>query len=313
MALGIDIYRYQTVTDPAAVKRAGVRFAWVKLTDGTGPAIVRGDKQVNQMKAVAIPVGGYHYAQLGDPVRQADVFLAEVRRLGATGVPPALDLEAPFVPDANARSFGIAFCRRVAAKWFRPAVYMSGSFAASLRPDQWGIPGLVIWIASYGVNDGTRHALTGGYTGRLDCHQYTSSGHVAGISGQVDLNWSLTDFYSGSPTPKDEDMELTDTVDWDKVNDAGPTKLGWSILNTRDNAKVARENSAAAVGLLRTLADDLDETEATILGALSTAGGASVDVDVLADKLADKLGPDIGAELVDALGRALRTSTTPTE
>jgi hypothetical protein len=76
-------------------------------------------------------------AQLGPgPETQAEVLLGEVRRLGATGVAPMLDLEAPFHPDGAARNFGLAFCRHVAAAGFRPAVYMSASFASALRPDQ---------------------------------------------------------------------------------------------------------------------------------------------------------------------------------
>jgi hypothetical protein len=139
-------------------------------------------------------VGGYHFAQFGDPVRQADVLTSEVRRLSATGIPPALDLEAPFSPNATARDFAIQFLNRLRVNGFaRVTVYMSSSFAKAIRPDQWGIPGLVIWIASYGPNNGHRNPLTGGYPGRVDIHQYTSVGHVAGISGQVDLNESLAD------------------------------------------------------------------------------------------------------------------------
>jgi hypothetical protein len=140
----------------------------------------------------------------------------------------------------------------------------------------------------------------------------------AGVIGHVDYTNGTGDGTHWDPGPgfpwdvviarakgTEKDMELTDTVDWQKVNDAGPTKLGWSLMNTRDNAKVARENSAAAVGLLKSLAQDIDDAEARILGAVSTSGGAAVDVTVLADALAGKLGPDLGRELVEALVSAL--------
>src|SRR5690349_548268 len=92
MARGVDIYRYQTVTDWRAFGRA-VGYAWVKLTDGRGVAVVRSDKQVNGCRSAGVPVGGYHFSQPGDPVRQADIFIGEVRRLKATDLAPALDLE----------------------------------------------------------------------------------------------------------------------------------------------------------------------------------------------------------------------------
>jgi GH25 family lysozyme M1 (1,4-beta-N-acetylmuramidase) len=235
VALGIDIYRYQTVINPRAVTGAGVKYAFVKLTDGNGAAIVRGDKQVGQMKSAGISVGGYHYAQFGDPVQQADVFTAELRRLGATQVPPALDLEAPFSPNAVARDFALRFLKRLRANGFsKVTVYMSGSFAAALRPDRWGIPGLVIWIASYGPNNGRRNPLTGGYGGRYDIHQYTSVGRVAGIAGQVDLNWSVTNFIN---TPVEDDMptaaEVAKAVMGYKLAAAQPKgDVYWYLRNT---------------------------------------------------------------------------------
>ncbi|HET6291028.1 MAG TPA: glycoside hydrolase family 25 protein [Amycolatopsis sp.] len=199
MALGIDVYsRFQTVTDWAAVKSHGVTFAYVKLTDGaglpnggrnTGAALVTG------ARAAGIPVGGYHFVQANPtPEAQADLFVAELRRLGATGCAPMLDLEdnppgskAPNIPDSRKRDFGIRFCKRVAAHGYRPGVYMNNALAKMLRPDGWGIPDLVIWIARYGRKpDAT--------AGRYDLHQYTDAGHVPGIrASSVDLNESYTD------------------------------------------------------------------------------------------------------------------------
>jgi GH25 family lysozyme M1 (1,4-beta-N-acetylmuramidase) len=205
MSLGVDIYRYQTVTDYRALASA-VSYAWVKLTDGTGPAQVRGDKQVNGCKAAGIPVGGYHYAQPGNPVGQAAVFVGELRRLGAIDLAPALDMEAPFSPNATAKDFAIEFCWAVATLGYRPAVYMSASWAGALRPDQWGIPGLVIWLAAYGTNTGQRNtaALTKHYSGRYDVHQFTSVGRVTGISGNVDLNWAPAGAPLNHPAPQED-------------------------------------------------------------------------------------------------------------
>ncbi|QWF83789.1 glycoside hydrolase family 25 protein [Amycolatopsis sp. CA-230715] len=189
MALGIDIYRkFQTVTDWNAVRNHGVGYVWTKLTDGGGIATAGpADAIVNGAKSVGIPVGGYHYAQLSpSPERQAEIFIAEVRRLDATGLVPALDLEAPFGPNAGARDFGIRFCRHVAELGYRPGVYMNNAFAKATRPDQWGIPGLAIWIARYGARPDPA-------AGHYDVHQYSSSGQVPGIRASgVDLNDSYT-------------------------------------------------------------------------------------------------------------------------
>jgi GH25 family lysozyme M1 (1,4-beta-N-acetylmuramidase) len=221
MAFGIDIYRYQTVTDWAAVRRAGVEFVYVKATDGAGYAPVRADKQVRGAQGVDLPVGCYHFSQPGDPVAQANLLLSEVRRLNAAGVGPALDLEdnppgtgKANIPDSQKTGWALEFLRTVAAAGYRPTVYMSSSLAKTLRPDRWDIRALVIWIASYGVNDGRRHALTGGYPGRVDIHQYTSLGRVPGIAGAVDLSESLTPVVGqGSPPPEEDDTMFIECKD----------------------------------------------------------------------------------------------------
>ena len=212
MAKGIDIYsRYQTVTNWPAVKASGVSYVWVKLSDGSGlPNGGRnpGDGQVTGAKAAGIPVGGYHFSQPGSAERQADIFIAEVRRLGATGLVPMLDLEdnppksnKANIPDSQKKAWGIAFCRQVASHGFRPGVYMNNALAKLLRPDTWGITGLAIWIARYGAKPDAA-------AGRYDVHQYSSAGSVPGITGSVDLNESYTTAHIYKP--QEDDMAWTE-------------------------------------------------------------------------------------------------------
>lgn len=203
----IDIARYQNVTSWQAVKDARIRITpgsapepigavYVKATDGNGYAPVqRADKQVRGAQSVDLPTGVYHFSQVGDPRSQARLLLSEHRRLGCT-LPPMLDLEdnppssgRANIPHSQKTQWSKDFLDEVANAGYRPCVYMSSADAKSLRPDLWGIPNLVIWIASYGPNNGYRNALTGGYPGRVDIRQYTSLGSVPGISASgVDLN-----------------------------------------------------------------------------------------------------------------------------
>lgn len=206
MALGIDIYRkFQTVTDWPAVKRHGIAFVYVKLTDGGGIAPGGpGDNEVRGANSVGIPAGGYHFVQASpSPEAQAELFIAEVRRTGATGLVPMLDLEdnppgsgRPNIPDNQKRDFAIRFCNRVAARGFRPGVYMNNSLAKALRPDQWGVPGLAVWIARYGRKPDAA-------AGRYDLHQYSDAGQVPGIrASSVDLNESYTTaHFNSAPQP----------------------------------------------------------------------------------------------------------------
>lgn len=77
------------------------------------------------------------------------------------------------------------------------------------------------------------------------------------------------------------------------------------IAQASERLFVVAPQMAQALGLLKAIQGDLDDTEAKILGAISTSAGGTVDVAGLAAALAMKLGPELGGELVAALGRAL--------
>jgi GH25 family lysozyme M1 (1,4-beta-N-acetylmuramidase) len=266
MALGIDIYRYQTVTDWNAVKRHGVSFVYVKGTDGGGPAIVRGDAQVRGAQSVGIPVGLYHYAQLSpSPEVQADVLTGEVRRLGALGLPPALDLEDPHRPGAAARDFVFRFLTRLRANGFDSVtLYANTSMLNGITADTIGVPNTVIWAAAYGPNDGRRHPLN--YRGRVNIHQYTSVGGIPGISGQVDLNESLT------PLPSGGDVELTESMRafiWPH-NDEIQDTVGSTLANTQSYARtLSTVQVPALMDAMGQLAQALADIEAIKTRALA--------------------------------------------
>lgn len=300
MALGIDIYRYQTVTDWAAVKRHGVSWVYVKASDGGGPAIVRADGQTRGAQGIGLPVGLYHYAQFSpSPEVQADVLTAEVRRLGATGLPPALDLEDPFQPDGVARDFARRFLMRLRVNGFDTVtLYANTSMLNGIVADSIGVPNTVIWAAAYGPNDGRRHPLS--YRGRVNIHQYTSVGVVPGISGRVDLNESLTQLGGGLvATPEEIKAIASATADavWEAHRphldpnnglvlpmwmwSVGANMGAWAGANRPLPSTSPQDIAAATVELIRAelrqqLADELSDVE------------VDVDVDAIADRTADR-------------------------
>jgi len=185
----LDIYRYQNVTDYHAMVRYAPHI-YIKATDGAGRAVVHADGQVAGTRRGGGRVGLYHYAQATPgPRRQADVLAAEVKRLNVTGLPPALDAEESGTTTA---AFCQTFLRRLrnAHGFKQVTLYASASVLGAIKPDRWRIPGLVVWVAAYGINDGVRHpdAVTRYYRGKVHIHQYTSRGQVPGISGAVDVN-----------------------------------------------------------------------------------------------------------------------------
>lgn len=183
MAEGVDLYGlYNEVTDWPAVERAGIEFAWIKLSDGNTNRDDYG--YVGAGRSVGIAMGGYHYAQPGDPVAQADRLIGRCLAEGALDLAPALDLEDPFTPNAAAIQFATRFLLRLAERGYVPCLYANNSMLNGiLKPVREalkaaGVTNLKVWAARYGS------PLTVPY----DVHQYTSTGRVPGIAGDVDRN-----------------------------------------------------------------------------------------------------------------------------
>lgn len=258
---GIDIFRvYQTVQDWQAVRDSDVLFCWIKATNGNGIATFNADRgyapapadpTVEGALSVGIAPGLYHYALGGSPEAQAEVFAREVNRLGCKGpgyLPPALDAEELAIGPtwAARREWCIRFLLRLRelVKQDRVAIYMNASWAANTRPDQWDIPGLVIWVAAYGPNDGGRHAIPF-YEGRFDVYQFTSQGlrHVRGIRSEgLDVNEANTPLSVLLGHTEEDDMFTDDDR---------------KILQSLQSGKAGERNAGEVFAVLNEIAENV--------------------------------------------------------
>lgn len=180
MATGCDLYsRYQQVSSWPAARKAGQRFCWMKVGEGIGTRSVVA-LQPAAAKKSGVLTGAYWYAQPGSATRQANLLCNQAERLGLTALAPALDIEAPFSPNRTAINFAVAFCRQVAKRGHRPALYANNTMMRAVRgPVLKAVPNTLIWVARYGANP----------TVSWHVWQYSSSGHVPGIrAGSVDMN-----------------------------------------------------------------------------------------------------------------------------
>lgn len=313
MALGIDIYRYQKVTDWNAVKRHGVAFIYVKGTDGGGPAIVRADAQVRGANSIGVPVGLYHYAQLTpSPEAQANVLADEVYRTGASRLPPMLDLEDPHRPGRVARDFAARFLGQLKRRGF-PLVglYASTSMLTGISaPQDYDRDGTVgIWAASYGPNDGKRHPLN--YGGKVHIHQYASVGVIPGISGQVDLNELLSPLPFGGT-----DVELTDKIRfWDGFEITVGQALAdtWQLANNMTERPTRPDQPADSPPWLDEIRAELSSIRADIT-ELKQRPAAVADVDeaeVVREMEARGFGAGATPAQIVEIMNSLRFSSSP--
>lgn len=274
MTEGLDVYgRYNNVTNWGSVN--GVKdFVWIKISDGTTLKNALGVNYdygyVGAARTAGLPAGAYHYAQLGDPVQQANLFIDRAEALGATDISPMLDLESPFVANQAAIDFAIAFCKRVLQRGHKPTLYANNSMMLTVRnPFKAQVPDSYICVARYGANP----------TVTWDNWQFTSSGSCSGVVGNVDLDTGIF------PANKGHDMEADERAALFALRDS---------LVTAHTSKVAGSSAAYPTEeFVRFNNANLYNLTVTTMPALMAAITASDANDVTAQQIATALVPMI--------------------
>ena len=209
-ALGIDVSRFQKTIDWPSVAGAGIRFAYVQASRGSGtdctvkPQQCGADPYFPANRAAAetmgIRVGAYHRAfasggtvadARADALTESEVFLAAVGTLHAGELIPAVDIESPFsgMTATTLQTWIRVFIKRVNHRLGRkPMIYTNASsWSATGNTAEFAKAKYPLWVAEYGVSRPSvpaHHWAGRGYS----LWQYTSSGSVPGISGRVDMD-----------------------------------------------------------------------------------------------------------------------------
>lgn len=186
---GIDAARFQGQMDWRQIKQQGVRFAWLKATEGGDLADPEFRVNWRGAKRAGVPVGAYHfYYFCTDPVMQAKWFIKNVPRLRG-GMPPVLDLEwNPFSPTCTLRP-SAPEVRRLASRFIqiierhyrtKVVVYTTPEFwerndIARLKRD--------FWLRSTAKHVEKQYNVTD-----WRFWQYTATGVLDGVEKEVDLN-----------------------------------------------------------------------------------------------------------------------------
>jgi GH25 family lysozyme M1 (1,4-beta-N-acetylmuramidase) len=209
-AAGIDVSRFQGGIDWPSVAGAGIDFAYVQASRGSGadctvkPAQCGPDPYfaANRLAAesAGVRVGAYHRAFVSgataaearaDALAEANIFIAGVGSLQHGELIPVLDAESPFtgMTSASLRTWIRVFVKRVTRKLGRkPMIYTNASsWAATGNTTEFARARYPLWVAEWGVSRPSVPA--GNWGGRgYSVWQYTSSGSVPGISGRVDMD-----------------------------------------------------------------------------------------------------------------------------
>jgi len=222
-SFGVDVSMHQCRRDAqgnyhnvidwrAARDESGVRWAYVKVTEGIGYVDPGADSQINAIRATGgILPGGYTFCRpdTNPPEADAEHFGAQLLARGLVGensLPPCLDMEQEAgVP----RGFDMLGWTRRCVDRLRAVtgyplvmIYANRNWWINLLGSgEWLDDNAFAWVAEYGVPAGSP-----GWKGRRAvAHQYASDGRIAGYGGNIDVNVCWVDLGSlatgGVPLP----------------------------------------------------------------------------------------------------------------
>jgi GH25 family lysozyme M1 (1,4-beta-N-acetylmuramidase) len=191
---GVDISHWNGSINFAKVRAAGKRFVIAKASEGSGHVDAAYARNKRGAMDNSLKFTGYHYARPSggtrDAVAEANHFVSVLGfRRGMLA--PVLDLEVTGGLGQSAlRSWVKAFVERVHARLgIKPIIYTSSSFWRDrMGNTSWfASHGYRVWVAHWGVSAPRVPGANWGDRGWA-LWQYSSCGHVDGISGCVDLD-----------------------------------------------------------------------------------------------------------------------------
>ena len=199
---GIDVSEYQGNIDFNAVKNSGKSIVYIKATEGVTYVDPNFATYYSNASNAGLNIGFYHFFRPDDDPRQQAQFFINTIGSWNPNCRYAIDLEITdgYGPE-ELTSMAIEFLEEVAALTGKNVVvYTYTNFANTSITSALGA--YPVWIAEYGVNAPSNNAIWSSWIG----FQYSESGSVNGISGQVDLNGFMNDIFIGpANTPSDTD------------------------------------------------------------------------------------------------------------
>ena len=233
----IDVSKHQGNIDFQAVKNAGVyaviiRAGYGRETSQKDPMF---DTNYARAKAAGLHIGAYWYSyadSVADAAKEAAACLACIQGK-QFDFPVYYDLE-----EQSTAALGRDTCTQI-AQTFCSSIEQAGYWAGVYANTNWFTnylnhsvlwPRYTVWLADY------RQAYN--TTLGRDMHQYTSTGRVAGIKGNVDLDRCTRDFPA----------EIGSLYDGTSATTPQPTEPDNWIHCTGDSVNVRAEaHTAAAV------------------------------------------------------------------
>jgi lysozyme len=183
---GIDVSFYQETINWTSVKNDGVVFAFIRVSDGLNYPDSKFAANWAGAKQAGVLRGAYQFFHPGqDPIAQADLLLSKMGPLGPTDLPPVIDVEATdgLSPATITTKIGQWIDRVETATGRKPIIY-SGKYFWQDNVKSTAFAAYPLWIPQYGPTCPDLQSQWSDWA----FFQYTDSGKVAGVPGNVDMN-----------------------------------------------------------------------------------------------------------------------------
>lgn len=230
---GIDVSQHNGRIDWQKVKNSGIEFAILRLgwigNKNNHTLDTTFERNYNECKRLGIPVGVYvyNYCSSVDRIKSGANWTIQKLQGKKLDLPVYIDME-----DASIKGLGkntltnmcIAFNSIIEAAHLWAGVYANLDWFNNYLNKNEIKRRYTTWIAHYGVSINK-------YKGQYDMLQYTSSGRVSGISGNVDMN----ELYRNLVAEINGNKTVTPVIPTAKYS-AGSYQVTANALNVRSGA-----------------------------------------------------------------------------
>jgi lysozyme len=186
---GIDVSKFQGEIDWGKVADSGVKFAWIKATEGGDHADERFQANWQGSKDAGIPHGAYHFVYWCRSPMEEMAFFEQNAPVESDALPPVLDVEATptsptchrhLTPESAAADMQVMLNEMERHYGKRPIIYTTVDFYNAILSDG-AFMDYPIWVRSTKYHPSVKY-------GQRVWHiwQYQSDGWVSGIGTKVD-------------------------------------------------------------------------------------------------------------------------------
>ena len=191
---GIDVSHWQNnINFDALYKSQSIDFMIIRAGHGLNINDTKFERNYTMAKNYKIPIGVYLYAnaQNVEEARKEANHLLDLIKGKKFELPVYYDVEAQENVDINTiTAMCNEFCKILKNAGYKTGIYASKYYLMyKIYPNKLPVD-CSIWVASYGKNDGAIPNDGYKYSGKYDIWQYTSTGRIAGIEGDVDYDVS---------------------------------------------------------------------------------------------------------------------------